>query len=231
MRTHVYTVTVNSNMFQGPHHSKASGLDTYNIYGCLQHLAEASHRDWWVGSAYCTPFWCHFVSRGRLLFSAVASCRVSEELHSEICREKRTRPFIWGLHFLLWLPFWTPFRLVAELPLAPGRQFISYKCGVTIEWRTIQFWAWVPRPRKRRQLVFRHSLQHWYHRLIPQRMILNSMRRRLRCWPKSGRVTNWMSWPLGSFSIRLEQHFRSCNCRNPWFWPVPRTASKPLSRS
>ena len=110
MRTHVYTVTVNSNMFQGPHHSKASGLDTYNIYGCLQHLAEASHRDWWVGSAYCTPFWCHFVSRGRLLFSAVASCRISEELHSEICREKRTRPFIWGLHFLLWLPFWTPFR-------------------------------------------------------------------------------------------------------------------------
>ena len=108
---YIYTYIVNSNMFQGPHHSKASGLDTYNIYGCLQHLAEASHRDWWVGSAYCTPFWCHFVSRGRLLFSAVASCRISEELHSEICREKRTRPFIWGLHFLLWLPFWTPFRI------------------------------------------------------------------------------------------------------------------------
>ena len=58
-------------MFQDPSHSKASGLDTYNIYGCLQHLAEASHRDWWVGSACGTPFVP--LSRGRLLSLAVDS--------------------------------------------------------------------------------------------------------------------------------------------------------------
>ena len=62
---------MNFNMFQGPSHSKASGLDTYNIYGCLQHLAEASHRDWWVGSACGTPFVP--LSRGRLLSLAVDS--------------------------------------------------------------------------------------------------------------------------------------------------------------
>ena len=67
----MYRYIVNFNMFQGPSHSKASGLDTYNIYGCLQHLAEASHRDWWVGSACGTPFVP--LSRGRLLSLAVDS--------------------------------------------------------------------------------------------------------------------------------------------------------------
>ena len=63
--------SVNFNMFHGPCHSKASGPDTYNIYSCLQHLAEASLRDWWVGSACGTPFVP--LSRGRLISRAVDS--------------------------------------------------------------------------------------------------------------------------------------------------------------
>ena len=35
--------------------------------------------------------------------------------------------------FLVVATFLNPIQLVAELPLAPGCQFISYKCGVTIE--------------------------------------------------------------------------------------------------
>ena len=68
---HIYIIIVNFNMFHGPCHSKASGPDTYNIYSCLQHLAEASLRDWWVGSACGTPFVP--LSRGRLISRAVDS--------------------------------------------------------------------------------------------------------------------------------------------------------------
>ena len=68
---YIYIHIVNFNMFHGPCHSKASGPDTYNIYGCLQHLAEASLRDWWVGRACGTPFVP--LSRGRLLSLAVDS--------------------------------------------------------------------------------------------------------------------------------------------------------------
>ena len=62
------------------------------------------------------PHLCHWVVADsyRLLWTAILE---TGTFHSEICREKRTRPFIRGLHFLLWLPFWTPFRIYVYICL------------------------------------------------------------------------------------------------------------------
>ena len=87
----------------------------FNHCRWLQHLAEDSLGigGWEVLVA---PHLCHWVVADsyRLLWTAILE---TGTFHSEICREKRTRPFIRGLHFLLWLPFWTPCRIYVYICL------------------------------------------------------------------------------------------------------------------